>query len=146
MFLQSLQFPCPEIQMMWKCSELWTPYICGDLSHSSLSDASSCFFESERQSRIPNLTMSRWERWSGDHYFVNAAVSPSPSTLMPVCSPWAVSLGGRAWVSCLMPEAHQAWSKQADTSSHTYQTGTQCPNLPIALTQCHFMYMCWISF
>lgn len=51
--------------------------------------------------------------------------------LMPAWSPWAVSLGSRAWVSCLMPEAHQAWSKQADTRNHTYQTGTQFQIYPL---------------
>lgn len=56
----------------------------------------------------------------------------------------SLSLGSRAGLSCLMPEAHPAsWHQQPH-----WPDWDPIPNLPVALTRCHFVCVCvcWISF
>lgn len=147
MFLQSLQFPCPETQMIWKCSELWTCYIRGDLTHGSVSDASACFFlkvSDNHESQTPQQAVR--ERWSSAHSFVNAAVSPSTSTSY-ACMESVGCLSGKQSLGVLPDAWGSSGLEQASWHPQPHLPDWDpIPNLPIALTQCHFMYVCWISF
>lgn len=84
-----------------------------------------------------------WERRSSAHSFITAAVSPSTvhPLLLAVCSLGAVSLGVPP-DACDSSGLEQAsWHQQPH-----WPDWDPIPNLPIALTRCHFMYVCWISF